>query len=336
MTMNKIFSDLSKLDFSTKEGRDKVFAAVQFFASGERQKADAQRIQKALQAFGSSGDFPAAANQILEKFHATPAYDTGFEEIFDIRDFTGTSESGFDILDVEDGLAFAQVALGDKALIFKMAGTKVSVAFNIYGGGLGWSRTLIDDKKYWTLEDNAAAFVNKAAEHKAASFYALIEAIGAGQNIAWQAPDPAALANTDVLYTANRDAQTLNLAAQTMFLNLKDKGYGITPANTPVLIVTPLQLVGRLNKALGLLLQGFAGSPNQVSYKFRLVPTTMFGATNVYYPCIPKIKAKGGNRMNLTIYNKFDEEAYTDIAVGWMRYGGAIGDQEQFQRCAIA
>lgn len=39
----KIFSDLSKLDFSTKAGRDKIFAAVQYFASGEKQKAEALR-----------------------------------------------------------------------------------------------------------------------------------------------------------------------------------------------------------------------------------------------------------------------------------------------------
>lgn len=330
-----IFSDSGKLDFSTKLGRSKIFAAVQYFASGERQKAEALRIRKALEAFGGAGDFPAGVNQIIEKFHATPAYDTGFEEIFDIKDFTNTNESGFDILDVEDGLVFAKVALGDKALIYKMAGSKVSVDFDLYGAGLGWDRKLIDDKKYWALEDNAVAFVNKYYEHKAACFYALIEAIGAAQNIGWQPPDPAALANTDALYTANRDAQTLNLAAQTMFIDLKDKGYGVTPSNTTVLVATPLQLVGRLGKALGLLLQGFAGSPSQTTYKFRIVPTTMLAATNVYYPCIPKIKARGGDRMKLTIFNRFDEEAYADISIGWGRYSGAVGDQEQFKRCAI-
>ena len=332
----KIFKDLSKLDFSTQAGRDKIFAAVQYYASGEKQKADYQRYRAALQAFGNAGDFPTAAHQILEKFHAVPAYDSGYEEIFDIRDFTGTTESGFDILDVEDGLAFAKVAEGDKALIYKMAGTKVSVEFDMYGGGLGWSRRLIDDMKYWTLEDNAVAFVNKAAENKASAFYALIDAVGAGENVAWQAPDPAALANTDALYTANRDAQTLNLAAQTILLDIKDKGYGVTASNAVFTVLTPIQVVGRLNKALGLLLQGFAGSPNQVGYKFRLIPTTMLSAVNKYYVILPKIKAKGGNRMNLTIFNKFDETAYADIAVGWMRYGGAIGDVEQFKRCSIA
>lgn len=331
----KIFSDLSKLDFSTQAGRDKIFAAVQYFASGEKQKADYQRYRAALQAFGNAGDFPAAAHSILEKFHAVPSYDSGYEEIFDVRDFTGTTESGFDILDVEDGLAFAKVAEGDKALIYKMAGSKVSVEFDMYGGGLGWSRRLIDDRKYWTLEDNAVAFVNKAAENKADAYYALIDAVGAGENIAWQASPDTLTAGT-ATYLATRDAATLNLAAQTILLDVAGKGYGVTAQNAALIVLAPLQLIGRLNNALGLVLQGFAGSPNQVGYKFRLVPTTMLSATDKYYVILPKIKAKGGNRMNLTIFNKFDETAYADIAVGWMRYGGAIGDVEQFKRCSIA
>lgn len=333
---NQIFKDYSRLDFSTPEGRKKIFGALQYFASGERMKAEAKKVAAAMQAFGTSGDFPTSILPILEKFHATPAYDTAFEEIFDIRDFTGSKRSGFSILDVEDGLAFRKVPVGDSVEIYKMGGTKVDVNFDLYGGGLGWHRTLIDDEEYWTLEDNAGAFVNKAAADKAAAFIALIEAIESTYNLAWQAADPSGLAVTDALYTANRDAQTLNKAAVDILDDIKDKGYGVTPANAQFVVLTPLAIAGRLNKALGLLLQGFAGSPNQVAFKFRLIPTTLLQSSSSYYVCIPKLKAKGGNRMNLTVYNKFEEEKYSDIAVGWQRYGGAIGDQEQFRRCAIS
>ncbi len=333
---NQIFKDYSRLDFSTPEGRKKIFGALQYFAGNERMKAEAKKVAAAMQAFGTSGDFPASVLPILEKFHAVPAYDTGFEEIFDIRDFTGTKKSGFTILDVEDGLAFKKVPIGDSIEIYKMGGTKVEVGFDLYGGGLGWHRTLIDDEEYWTLEDNAVAFVNKAAADKAAAYYALIEAIESTYNVAWQAPDPAALATSEATYTANRDVQTLNKAAIDILDDIKDKGYGVTPANAQFVVLAPLALAGRLNRALGLLLQGFGGSPNQISFKFRPIITTMLESSLYYYVCVPKIKAKGGNRMNLTIYNKFDEEKYMDIAAGWYRHGGAIGDQEQFRRCAIS
>jgi hypothetical protein len=334
--MRKIFSDLSKLDFSSAAGREKIFAAVQYFASGGPAKAEAERYRKALQAFGGPGDFPAAALQVLEKFHATPAYDMGYEEIFDIRDFTGTTESGFEILDVEDGLTFAEVPNGAKAHIYKMAGAKTTVNFGLYGGGLGWLRTLIDDKKYWTLEDSAIAFVNKAAAHKAECFYALLEALGVGHDILWQLPDPAALPNTAETYTANRDAQTLNLAAQTILLAIADKGYGVTAQNANFVVVAPLQMVGRLNAALSLMLQATGGSATKIAYKFRLIPTTLLSVATDYYVGIPKLKAKGGNRMNLTIFNQFDAVAYADVAVGWTRFGGALADQDQFARCKSA
>lgn len=331
--MSKIFKKLS-LDFSSKEGREKVFGAVQYFANAHRKESE--KIRQQVQAFGAPGDFPTSILPLIEKFHAQPSYDTGFEEVFDIRDYTASRRNGFDILDVEDGLTFSEVPLGDKVKVYKMAGTKTSVTFNMYGGGLGWHRTLIDDEEYWTLEDNARSFINKWYEYRASCFYALIEALGAGYNVTWQNPDPSTLSNTNETYTANRDAQTLNAAALQIFDAVKDKGYGVNAITTQLVILSPLQLIGRLNKALNLLLQGFSGSPNQVSYKFRLIPTTMLATTTVYYVALPKIKAKGGDRMRLTIYNKFDEESYSDIAVGWGRFGGAIGDSDQFARCATS
>jgi hypothetical protein len=40
--------------------------------------------------------------------------------------------------------------------------------------------------------------------------------------------------------------------------------------------------------------------------------------------------------MDLTIYDKFDEMSYSDIMVGWQRYGGAIGETNQVRKCALS
>jgi hypothetical protein len=334
--MKKLFNTFDKIDFSSSLGRRQVFQCLQAFANKTFLGTDNAAMRKQIQAFGNAGDFPDTVLQILQKFQATPQYDSGYEEIFDVRDFTASKKSGFDILDVEDGLSFSEVSVGEKAHIYKMGGTKATVDFVRYGGGLGWDRGLIDDEEYWTLENNAVAFVNKAAHDKAAAHYALIEALAAGYNVTWQNPEPSGLAATDALYTANCDAQTLNHAALDIFNGIKDKGYGVTPQNAVFTIVSPLEIVPRLNRALALMLQGFAGSASQVGYKFRLIPTAMFGTVTSYYVCIPKIKAMSGTRQNLTIFNQFDIEAYADVAVGWQRFGGAIGDSEQFRRCAIS
>jgi hypothetical protein len=330
----KIFSKpLTALNFATPEDRAKVFAALNYFASG---KGRADRVARAMQAFATPGDFPASILPMIEKFAATPAYDEGWKEIFDFRDMTSTKRNGFTLRDVEDGLAFEKTPLGKKAKIYGFSGSETTVNYDTFMAGLGWPRQLMDDEDFWGMEDNARTFVNRYYEHQAAVHYALLEALSDSQNILWQAPDPSGLAATDTLYTANRDAQTLNKAAETIALKIKDKGYGLTAANTLYKVVTPIQIVGRLNKALGLMLQGFAGSPNQVSYKFKIVPTTMLTVTTKYYVAVPGLKAKGGERMRLTVFDKFDPESYSDIGVGVGRYGSAIGDQEQFQRCSIS
>ena len=58
--------------------------------------------------------------------------------------------------------------------------------------------------------------------------------------------------------------------------------------------------------------------------------------TTKYYVIFPKKKIKGANRMDLTIFSDFDIEAYTDIAVGWQRYGGAIAETKQIVRCSTS
>lgn len=334
--MSNIIKDWSKVDFGNPQHRKKVFGALQAFVAAPQAVARLKdKMALHLQAFGSAGDFPTRINEIIEKFHLTTMYDDAWQQVFKVLDFTGTNESGWDILDVEDGLTFKKVPIQGKAQVYKMAGSKTSVDFDLYGAGLGWHRTLIDDKKYWTLEDNALAFRNKYYADKAAVFYALIDAISSTYNVTWQNPLPSTLANTNDAYTANRDAQTLDYAAAALISDLKDKGYGVTPKSQFV-VLAPHQLQGRLNRALGYVLQAFAGSPAQLTYNFRLVTTSGLSSSTVYYVCFPGAKAQAGDRMDLTIFNKFDEEAYTDVAVGWGRYGGAIGDSEQFRRCATS
>ena len=64
--------------------------------------------------------------------------------------------------------------------------------------------------------------------------------------------------------------------------------------------------------------------------------TLQFTTTDVYYVCLPGRKTKSGNRMNLTVESRYDLMSYSDIAVGWARFGAAIGETQQFRRCATA
>lgn len=328
----RIVKDWGAVDIANPEHRRKVFGALQhFFDVRGKDKS----VRAAMQHFATTGDFPTSVLEVIEKFGLETNYDEGWREVFDVKDFTSSNRNGFQLLDVEHGLTFQKVAVGQKAKIYKMAGDKVTVNFDLYGAGLGWHRTLFDDREYWTLEDNARAFANKAAADMAQVYYDLIDAVGSGQNLAWQAPTPATLPNTDANYAAVRDMNTIAKAIETILLAVKDKGYGAT-VRSPFVALAPIQLMPRVARALGLLNAGLAGSLPGVSYNVRPVYSMMLASSSVYYVILPKVKMKAGIRMNLTIKDQFDAESYSDIAVGWMRHGGAIGDTDQIIRCATA
>ena len=299
-----------------------------------QEKRKAQRA--AMQAFTVLGDFPASPKDVIDKFHEVPLYDNGFEQIFDIRDYSGSRRDGFSMVTTQSGLTFKKVLTGEKLKVYQMSGDKDYVYFDYYGGALNWHRSLFDNQDYWTIEDNAIEFRNEAFRIRAATFYALFEAAAATKAaIAWQAhPDGVAAGNRG--YLAGRDVATMNLAAQTIMLACANKGYAISPDNISFIILTPLQLRGRVKQALNYQYDNVTGSPKHVDYNFRMVTTTMLATTTQYHVVLPKKKYKAGYRMDLTTFTDFDMLAYVDTVAGWMAYGGAVGDTDQQERCAIA
>ena len=300
-------------------------AANVFSQTGDRSKA--------MQAFATSGDFPDSVLEVMAKYQQTTYFDTGYEQVFNMMDFRGVPRNGFQILDVTDGLTFSKVPEGDKAKIYKFSGAKTEVTFDMYGGGLGWHRRLFDDKEYWTLENNAIAFRNKAMSSKAQDFYDLIDAVPATHDLAWQAVTPAGVTTANENYNAIRDINTINEACQEILLHTKSLGYGVTPASQ-FIILAPVQLRGRISQALGMVHQPFSGSVPLLTYGITVVYTLMLSSASKYYVVLPKEKIMGATRMDLTIFSKFDPESYSDIAVAWQRYGGAIGDITQLVRCS--
>ncbi len=328
----KVIRDWSQVDFKNPTDRKKLVGALQHFMRMP-DKADSP-VRKAIQAYATKGDFPDEVLQILEKYHATPDYDLGYEQIFDIRSFQGTNESGFKILDVESGLSFKKVKTGGKAQVYKMSGTEAEVTFDLYGGGLNWDRVLIDDRQFWTLEDNAIAFRNKAFESRASSFYALIEAV-TGKDVSWATATPTSLSSGDRDYDAIRDVNTINTACLEILEALKDKGLGVS-STSQFVVLAPVALKARVERALKMLQQPFVGSGEFLNFSVRPIYSLMLSNNTNYYVILPKKKMKGGYRMDLTIYDQFDITAYADTMVGWQRYGGAIGNTDQVRKCATS
>jgi hypothetical protein len=333
-----ILKDWNKFDTKNKQHWKNLGQALSFFAAlpnkfvppefAESKKFLEKhgKIQEAFQAFTTSGDFPASVKPIIDKFHALTNYDNGYEEIFDVRDFTGVKGMGFRMTDIESGLTFEKIPKGGKINIYQMSGSQTFVFFDYYGGGLSWHRTLFEDQDFWTIENNAQEFVNKAYHRRAAIHYELLEA--ALDAVGCTALEDPECGDCDEYPIAV--AQALNDAAVNILTAVQNKGYGV---NTGVVfkILVPLQLMGIVKRALDIRLQHFPESAKYANFNFQPVYTMMLTNTNRIGVFLPKMKIKSGYRMNLTTFTSFDMLSLSEAAAGWMAFGAAVGDTDQVQ-----
>jgi len=338
-----VISDWSKVDLNTPLGRRAFIGALTHYMQGPTKDNDmtaalGQVLQdpKVIQHFTTAGDFPDPVLRMLAKYNQVPAYDTGYERVFDIRDYTNSDRSGFLISDVTEGLTFDEIPIGQKVDIYKFTGTRTQINFVRYGGGLGIDRTMLDDREWLAVEDQVVAFRNNAYFKRASVFYALIEALSATYNVTWQAVTPTNLPNTDANYDAIRDMNTINESCRQIINACEALGLGIS-MQTNFVLLCPLQLYARMRRAVGVLNAGIAGTSFQgLNWNIDIVVTNMLATTTSYYVIAPKAKLKGGIRQELSVFGSFDPESYTDIAVGWMRFGGALAEPRQLRRCAVS
>jgi hypothetical protein len=320
------------------------------FSSDNTRRIQSWMAHQQVQGWTDKSDFPSGESfyPMLPAISALPFYDEGFKEFFKVLDFTGSGKGGFRQLLLENTIEFNLVPSGDKAVIYNVKGSKETIDFDKYGAGLEWDKILLEDAEWAQIADILSAFRNAGYQNYAQVHYDALTYIWDAANpavkadIAWQNPDPAALPNTSETYTANRDIETINNAAGTIALACRDKGYGITPQSTFV-VFTPLQLRGRVRRALGLGLQAFAGSPLHLDYNVRQVttmmmrvPTTGVAVTDHYVVAFPGARAQSGMRLNLEELTEENIQARSTLQVDWMRFGCGIGDTDQVERCNIA
>jgi len=309
--------------------RDNKPASIHFRKMRKQFMRARMERQMAIEGFGKPSDFPASVLPLIEKFHEVPDYDTGYEAIFDIRDYSGSKRNGFEVGNVLSGFSFELAEMNVPVQVYQMSGTKATCYFDLYGGALSWSRLLFDDEDWWTIEDNAKEFVSNAYFTRGSAFYALIEAVADAKGCCDWVAAPSGCTDCDV--NAIRDALSMNLAAQTILLAVRNKGYGVNAQNSRFVVLNPIELRGRIRQALNVNLQRFAGSEKVVDWGFTQITSMMLTNRNRFYVILPKVRLKGGYRMDLTLFNDFDVLTYADVQAGWFRFGGCAGDTDQIE-----
>lgn len=337
---SRIFNlDWDRLDLTDRVQKQNLLGALQWYcatpnlfvpprlATSQQFVKQHANYQRALaQMFTLPSDFPVNPVEIIEKIHVIPDYDNGYEQIYEVRDYTGAKASGFDVLGVISGLTFQEYKPGEKLKVYEMRGAKYRCYFAFYGGALGWHKSLFDDGDYWTLEDNAMEFRAKGYSSRAAVYYGLIEAVGDKKGCCQVVPADCSGCDADAQAIVN----SLNYAARQILTNNKDKGYGIT-TTTPLIVLTPLGMRGRVRQALDKRLQSFSDSAKSSDFNFVQMTSLMLVNPTRVYVILPKRTLKIGYRMDLTLLDDFDILSYTATVAGWMRHGGCIGDLDQIE-----
>jgi hypothetical protein len=332
MKRGKIFNNYSLIDMKSEIGRKQFFGAICHYLRAP-DLAGRKLIEAGVTNYTVTSDFGEEVRELIEKFHlGLEEIDNGWAQFFDIRDFAGTLTPGFRIRETSSGLMFSKRPEGGRARIYRITGTEAYVTFDTFGGGLEFDQAWFQDQEWWMIEDTAMEFRSSWYRDKAAIMYGLIGAIGAGQNVAYDTSGATAL---------DKDINTLNTAAAQVLTALKTAGYAVTPSTT-VKVLSPIQLRGRLQRALAAQYITPATAGAHLKVEYNIVPVYSMNVLNAgaactdkWYMGVPGFKNKVGEKMPLTVYTNFNIEAFATTSVGWGRYGGYL-NEAQFLRLATA
>lgn len=309
--------------------------------SGFPESPALQNLRKAQQAYGdlqnisTTTGFEEHLDSIRKQFQTIEAFadNDGYRLVYDM--FDPSPKSWWRVETQTHSVIAKRMYEGENLQYRGHASSSYIVDCYPYASGFALTRNLIKERNWVKLEKGLINQRKTMINKKAAVAYALIEAIGAGQDIAWQ-PVPGAIPNTEPTYTAIRDALTITAAANSLYANNKNKidyAVGGNLMNTPLVLIYPYQLDFRIRTALTLMLNSQNSSEKYVNAPIVKIKTDQFASATSYYLGIPKGKNEGGEMMDIELFNQFNQTNYTEEFASWAWYNFNIGDVEQWQRC---
>ena len=247
-----------------------------------------------------------------------PIADFGFAELYDLVDMRQSQQTSFDLIDVTNAITFNEVKTGERMKVYGISTTKSTVSKMIIAAALGILDDWINYAQFWNLNQAVNEARSKYYDKMAGDHYALLAAITSDQNQSY---------STD-------DITTINNACGQIFSDCAGKGFVLTGNERFVLRANPT-LKSRIEKAFAMTFNGMSTNPNQIVYNIDRMYTTKLANTS-YYVGLPGRKAKRGVWTDLTAETDRDILLRgTDVAYTG-EYNCAIGEEDQFRRCALS
>jgi hypothetical protein len=291
---------------------------------------DEDLVSKVLAAMGRKGmtgtsDSPYLINMsapvvagVFDTALADPMTNFGFEELFSFVDMRNSGQEYFDILDVTNAITFTERKSGQGAKVYGITDGKSTVTLMEIAAGIGILDRWLDYNQFWNINEAITEARSKYYAKQATDHYALLAAITAGQNTAF----------------SSDDITTINNACATILDECEGKGFTLTGNETFELRANIL-LKQRIEKAFALVFNTPNSTANQLVFNVNRMYTTKLANTS-YYVGLPGRKAKRGVWKDLYAEPQRDAaKGGTDIFYAG-QYNAAIGDEDQFRRCALS
>jgi len=242
----------------------------------------------------------------------------GYEDLYAFVDMRGSGQTSFDILDVENAITFGEVKLGERMKVYGITTAKSTVTKMIVAAAIGILDDWINYAQFWNLNQAATEARSKYYDKQATDHYAVLAAITSDQNQAF---------STD-------DITTINNACAKIFTDCAANGYVLT-GNEVFELRAHIDLKQRIEKAFALTFNSPNADKNQLVHTLNRRYTTKLANTS-YYVGLPGKKAQRGIWSDLSAETDRDILLRgTDVAyVG--EYNVAIGNEDQFRRCALS
>lgn len=247
-----------------------------------------------------------------------PLADFGFEDLYGFVDMRGAGQEYFDILDVTNGITFAERKSGQPAKVYGITSGASKVTLMEMAAGIGIEDRWIDYAQFWNMNDAIIESQSKYYDKQATDHYALLAAITSGRNEAF----------------ATDDITTINNACANILNDCSGLGFTLS-GNEVFELRANILLKQRIEKAFALTYASPRSDANQLVFTVNRVYTTKLAATS-YYVGLPGRKAKRG------IWKDLFAETQRDAAKGGTdvfyagQYNAAIGEEKQFKRLALS
>lgn len=247
-------------------------------------------------------------------------FNFGFEDLFFPVDMRGSGQTSFDIIDVTNAITFAEVKSGERMKVYGITTAKSTITKMTVAAAIGILDDWINYAQFWNLNQAVSEAKSKYYDKQATDHYAVLAAISAGQDQAFSVDD----------------ITTINNACAKIFTDCAAKGYVLT-GNEVFELRAHIDLKQRIEKAFALTFNSprTEATANQLVHTLNRKYTTKLANTS-YYVGLPGKKAQRGLWSDLSAETDRDILLRgTDVAyVG--EYNVAIGEEDQFRRCALS